>query len=131
MNDVKVYSLSSEGEKNVTAHFKVKEFACNDGSDVVFISDELAQVLEKIREHFGQPVKITSGYRTVSYNKTINPKTADKSMHSWGLAADIKVNGYSPKTVRAYAETLMPDKGGIGLYSTFVHVDVRNGKARW
>ena len=48
-----------------------------------------------------------------------------------GIAADIVVKGVAPEDVAAYAELLMPDKGGIGLYRTFVHIDVRNEKARW
>jgi len=48
-----------------------------------------------------------------------------------GIAADIVVKGVSPNDVAAYAELLMPDKGGIGLYRTFVHIDVRHQKTRW
>ncbi|MBO5366677.1 MAG: peptidase M15, partial [Peptococcaceae bacterium] len=48
-----------------------------------------------------------------------------------GIAADIVVKGVSPSKVAAYADLLMPDKGGIGEYRTFVHVDVRHEKSRW
>lgn len=127
---VNVYSLAADGAKYITPHFRVREFACDDGSDPVFISPELVEILKKIRTHFGQPVTITSGYRTVSHNATI-PNSSKKSQHLFGLAADIKVNGYSPATVAAYAEMLLPNTGGIGIYSTFVHVDVRPNKSRW
>lgn len=128
--DVKVYSLATEGANNITSHFKVREFACSDGSDPVFISTKLVEVLEQIRQHFGQPVTVTSGYRTVSYNTKVSGSSS-KSQHCNGLAADIKVNGYSPATVAAYAETLLPGTGGIGIYSTFAHIDVRKSKSRW
>ena len=36
MYDVKVYSLKAEGSRQITDHFRVYEFACKDGSDVVF-----------------------------------------------------------------------------------------------
>lgn len=127
---VNVYSMATDSAKQISPHFKVREFACEDGSDPVFVSLELVGILEKIRSHFGQPVTITSGYRTVSHNATI-PDSSKKSQHLFGLAADIKVNGYSPATVAAYAETLLPNTGGIGIYSTFVHVDVRPNKSRW
>jgi uncharacterized protein YcbK (DUF882 family) len=52
-------------------------------------------------------------------------------MHLYGKAADIKINGVAPKTVAAYAEKLMPKKGGIGIYKTFTHIDVRPSKSRW
>lgn len=127
---VNVYSLAADGAKQISPHFKVREFACSDGSDPVFVSLELVGILEKIRQHFGQPVTVTSGYRTVSYNAKTDGSSS-KSQHCNGLAADIKVNGYSPATVAAYAETLLPSSGGIGIYSTFVHIDVRAKRSRW
>ena len=72
---------------------------------------------------------ITSGYRTESHNKKVGG--AKKSIHMMGIATDIVVKGVAPEDVAAYAELLMPDKGGIGLYRTFVHIDVRHEKARW
>jgi uncharacterized protein YcbK (DUF882 family) len=47
------------------------------------------------------------------------------------MAADIRVKDTSPEKVAAYAEKLLPNTGGIGVYDTFVHVDVRSTKARW
>ena len=130
MYDVKVYSLAAEGAKQITPHFKVREFACSDGSDAVFVSPTLADILENVRVHYGRPVTITSGYRTVSYNKTVSGSAA-ASQHCNGLAADIKVKGVAPADVADYAETLLPGTGGIGRYSTFTHIDVRADKARW
>lgn len=49
----------------------------------------------------------------------------------WHPTTDIKVAGATPKTVAAYVEKLMPDKGGIGIYNSFTHVDVRETKSRW
>jgi uncharacterized protein YcbK (DUF882 family) len=49
----------------------------------------------------------------------------------FGRAADIKVTGVTPKKVAEYAETLLPNTGGIGIYSNFTHIDVRSKKARW
>ena len=130
MYDVKVYSLAAEGGRQVTPHFKVREFACNDGSDPVFISQALADILENIRVHFGKPVHINSGYRTVSYNATVE-NSSKTSQHCNGLAADIRVEGVSPDRVADYAEQLLGDHGGVGRYKTFTHVDVRANKSRW
>ena len=130
MYDVKVYSLTSEGAKQITPHFKVREFACSDGSDVVFVSTSLVDILEAIRVHFGRPVTITSGYRTVSYNASLK-NSSKKSQHCNGLAADIKVAGVSPAAVADYAEQLLGSHGGVGRYSTFTHIDVRADKSRW
>ena len=130
MYDVKVYSLAAEGSKQITPHFKVREFACSDGSDVVFVAPSLVDILEAIRVHFGRPVTVTSGYRTVSYNAGLK-NSSKKSQHCNGLAADIKVEGHTPKEVYDYACSLLGDHGGVGIYNTFVHVDVRAVKSRF
>ena len=87
------------------------------------------ELLQKIRDHFKAPVTINSAYRNHCYNKKVGG--ASGSMHLYGAAADIRVKGVAPKDVAAYAELLMPNKGGIGIYPTFVHVDVRAVKSRW
>ena len=131
MNGVKVraYSKAKNGNTALTKNFKVREFACNDGSDVIFISMDLVEILQKIRDHFGKPVNINSAYRTPAYNKKVDG--AAYSQHLYGMAADISISGVSPKTVADYAETLLPKTGGIGIYQTFTHVDVRTNKSRW
>ena len=126
---IKAYSKAKDGNKNLSTNFKVKEFACTDGSDPIFIDSDLVNVLQKIRSHFGKSVTITSAYRTPSKNKAVGGTTY--SQHLYGRAADIKVKGIAPKKVAAYAETLLKNKGGIGTYSTFVHINVRSAKARW
>lgn len=126
---IKAYSKAKDGNKQLSANFKVKEFACTDGSDPIFIDTDLVNVLQKIRTYFGKSVTITSAYRTPTRNKAVGGETY--SQHQYGRAADIKVKGIAPKKVAAYAEKLLPNKGGIGTYSTFTHVDVRSAKARW
>ena len=123
------FSKSREGKLKVSSNFKVSEFACNDGSDVIFICPRLVEILQKIRTHFGKPVTINSAYRTPTYNKKVGGATY--SQHQYGTAADIVVKGVAPKDVATYVETLLPDTGGIGIYSTFIHVDVRETKSRW
>lgn len=126
---VKVYSKAKEGNVKLSKNFTVKEFACSDGTDTVFISLTLVNLLQKIRDHFGKAVIINSAYRTEAYNKSIGGATY--SQHKYGLAADIHINGVTPKEIAAYVETLMPSSGGIGIYKSFVHVDVRRVKSRW
>lgn len=129
MATIKAYSKKKDGNKKVSANFRVREFACTDGSDPIFIATELVTVLQKIRSHFGKAVTITSAYRTPTKNKAVGGTTY--SQHLYGMAADIKVKGVSPKKVAAYAETLLSKSGGIGIYSTFTHIDVRSSKSRW
>ena len=126
---IKAYSKAKDGKKKLSTNFKVKEFACTDGSDPIFIDSDLVNVLQKIRSHFGKSVTITSAYRTPGKNKAVGGQAY--SQHLYGRAADIKVKGVAPKKVAQYAETLLKNKGGIGTYSTFTHIDVRATKARW
>ena len=126
---VKAYSRAKDGLTKLSDHFTVREFACSDGSDAVFVSPELVTVLEKIRVHFGKPVHINSAYRTPAKNKAVGG--AAQSQHMYGLAADIHIDGLTPKEIAAYAEKLLPGTGGIGIYKSFCHVDVRKVKSRW
>lgn len=125
---IRAYSLVKQGSVAVSKNFKVKEFKCNDGSDVIFIADELVAVLQKIRDHFGKAVTINSAYRTPAYNKKIGGATY--SQHLYGTAADIVVSGVKPADVYAYADSILPT-GGVGKYPTFTHVDVRGTKSRF
>lgn len=126
---LKAYSVAKDGANYISKNFRVREFGCQDGSDVVFIESDLVDVLQKVRDHFGKAVTITSAFRTASHNKKVGGATY--SQHLYGKAADIKVSGVTPSVVADFAETLMPGTGGIGRYSTFTHVDVRKVKARW
>ena len=126
---VKVYSRAKDGLTALSPHFKVREFACSDGTDTVFVSPALVEVLEKVRAHFGKPVTINSGYRTEAKNKSVGG--AAYSQHKYGLAADIHIDGVTPKQIASYVETLLPNTGGIGIYKTFTHIDVRKVKSRW
>lgn len=128
-NIICAYSKKKDGNKKLSENFKVKEFACSDGSDPIFVAPELVEILQKIRTHFGKAITINSAYRTPGKNKKVGGATY--SQHLYGTAADIKVSGVKPNVVAAYAETLLPDRGGIGIYSNFTHIDIRDTKSRW
>ena len=136
---IKEYSLHKDGAKRLSPAFRVRELRCRDGTDAVLIDEELVIVLQCIREHFGKPVHITSGYRTAEHNAAVGGSKS--SQHLLGRAADFYVEGVDVATVAAYAETLLPGRGGIGRYpkdakhptrkTGWVHIDTRAGKSRW
>lgn len=126
---IRQYSVSKDGSTQLSSNFKVKEFRCKDGADMVLVADKLVEVLQAIRDHYGKAVVINSAYRTQSHNAAVGGSS--KSQHMAGTAADIQISGVSPLEVARYAERLMPDTGGIGLYQTFTHVDVRAKRTRW
>ncbi|WP_290771034.1 D-Ala-D-Ala carboxypeptidase family metallohydrolase [Anaerofustis sp.] len=126
--NVKIYSKSKDGNKSVPGapHFKIREFACHDGTDKIYIDIDHAKKLEKIRLHFNKSIHINSGYRTVSYNKKIGG--ASESYHTKGRAFDIFIQGINVKTIAKYAESI--GIKGIGCYpnANFVHIDSRGNK---
>ena len=133
---IRQYSFAKNGDRRLAPDFKVRELRCRDGSDTVMVDETLTVVLQCIREHFGKPVTITSGYRTAVHNAAVGG--AKSSQHLLGRAADIRVQGVSVEDVAAYAESLMPDWGGVGRYPVkagratgWVHVDTRANKSRW
>lgn len=136
------FSMAEDADKAVSTHFKVREFACRDGSDKVLISENLVKGLEILRDRLNTKyqgevyIQITSGYRTYQHNRRIGG--ARQSLHLSGLAADIKafhihpVSGKEqvpPNIVRQIADEI--NFGGVGKYSTFTHVDVYGSKRRW
>ena len=110
-------------------YFKPQEFVCKCGCGEAEVAENLLRELDKIREHFGVPVSITSGRRCKKHNAKVGGAT--NSQHVLGTAADIVVKGVSPDKVYKYLSTTYPDRYGIGLYKSFTHFDVRPQKARW
>lgn len=116
------------------SYFNSTEFDCHGNGCCTStpINTKLVEYLNKIREHFGRPITITSGYRCPIHNKNVGGATG--SRHSKGDAADIVVQGIAPRTVAQYAESI--GILGIGLYETkndgyFVHIDTRDYKSFW
>jgi len=126
---VKEYSMSRDGNLQLAPNFRVREFRSRCGADEVLIDSRLVERLQKIRDHFGKPVNITSAYRSPAHNTAVGG--ARNSQHVLGTAADITISGVTPMEICQFAEWLMPTSGGIGLYNGFAHVDVRANRARW
>lgn len=120
-------AYSKEDNVRVSEHFKANEFACKDGTDNILIDSQLIETLEKIRNHFGAPITINSGFRTVKHNRNVGGAKA--SYHCKGMAADIEVKGHSSQEVAKYADKIM-EQGGVIRYTNFTHVDVREKKYR-
>jgi uncharacterized protein YcbK (DUF882 family) len=120
----------------LTTNFNLSEFNKHNFTitDTIFQNIfELAKNLQVLRDEVKKPIKITSGYRNAEFNAKI--KGAIKSRHITGEAADFKIAGMTPKQVAAVIEKLIAagkmEDGGLGIYSTWIHYDHRNVKARW
>ena len=121
----------------LSEHFDSTEFNCRCcGVGGYAMNPQLISGLEILRERMGHPVKIISGFRCWRHNQQgSNPKL--KSRHLSGEAADVRIpQGKSPEWLEHIAESIDTfRRGGIGIYSHFVHVDVRwvseMSMARW
>ena len=122
----------------LTKNFTRQEFDCKDGTIVpaeyLLNLKELAENLQSLRDYLEVSVMVTgSGYRSPKHNAKV--KGAKFSQHLTASAADINAEGYEPKQLAEVIELLIlkgkMKQGGIGVYSNFVHYDIRGTKARW
>ena len=121
----------------MTKNFKLKEFECKGGCDMPLEVYEniikLAGQLQFLRDYTGRPITINSAYRCPEHNAKVGGSKT--SQHLLGKAADITIQSLKPAEVYALIEDLIDMghmlQGGLGLYDTFVHIDIRKTKARW
>ena len=121
----------------LTNNFYKSEFDSKDGaempSEVLQNIRQLAEQLQVLRDYCGMPIKINSGYRSLSHNRSIGSK--DTSQHVKGTAADIVIQGFAPKDTYTLIEYLIGKgimkQGGLGKYNSFTHYDIRKKRARW
>lgn len=112
----------------ISEHFSRDEFACQCLCGFDSVDVELLNVLEELRNHFGKPIRITSGNRCRTHNNEIGG--AISSQHTKGLAADIQVRDTSSVEVYEYLDSKYPNKYGLGKYNFWTHIDVKPGPAR-
>jgi uncharacterized protein YcbK (DUF882 family) len=127
----------------LSKHFTVEEFDCHDGTKVMRRDykglEYLCRVyLEPLRKKYGS-VHINSGFRTKRYNASIGG--ASNSMHVYTIhdgndqAADIVCARGTPRqwhrTLNRLRRRKRNGRGGLGLYPSFVHVDIRDYPANW
>ncbi len=87
------------------------------------VSVKLVEILDAVEDRFGKRgLTVLSGYRTPKLNSRV-PGAARRSLHMLGWAADIRIAGYSPAKVAAYARGI--GAGGVGYYPDigFAHLD--------
>ena len=111
----------------LTPNFQISEFACNDGTIFILIDKRMAELLQELRDVVNCPVLIISAYRNPEYNRRVNG--SPNSQHLLGKAVDIQVEGYSPEDIAHIGRSV--GFTGIGIYTTFTHLDVRDEPAEW
>ena len=95
--------------------------------------DRTVRAVNAIHRAYTPGVRIVSGYRSHAYNTAVHG--ALRSQHLQGLAVDMApidgdVSGLSQVVLELIQSGALTE-GGIGLYRTFIHYDLRGVKARW
>lgn len=129
-NQVPNYCKLKSHKNPSTKNFTLSEFSSKDAKLPPKIIHgniyDLMKNLQVLRDETGKAVKINSAYRTPEHNAAVGGATS--SLHMCGMAADIRVQGMTPKQVETTIKKLIADgimhAGGIKAYSTFVHYDV-------
>jgi len=121
----------------LTDNFYLQEFNCKDGTEIplelIDNVQELACNLQVLREYLGESIFINSAYRHKKYNESIGGSS--RSQHLLAKASDVRLSSYNPIDVYNAIEILIlrgdMKEGGLGLYNSFVHYDIRGTRARW
>lgn len=126
----KIVKLKKGENVSLTENFSSSEMDCkctNASCKTTLIDLKHMEILQAMRNVFG-PLKITSGFRCKEHNKAVGG--SKNSQHLLGVATDIKVTTKLPQEAFAMlADNLF---NAVGRYSTFTHVDSREGKkASW
>lgn len=130
----------------LSPNFNIREFACHDGTGYIeglikckglsrdqawSRAKENAKRLEKVRKEEKQPIRLTSVYRTDSYNARIGG--ASNSAHTRGFANDIPPGKHSLSHHKSVMRNCF--ESGIGYYPqlNFVHgdFDPTLGRREW
>lgn len=128
---IKIYSKKLDGERKLADSFYVREFACHDGSDTIYLDTALIDYLQRIRNWAGYPLIISSGYRTPTYNASIGG--ARSSYHTKGRAADIYVKDRKKSIyeIARFAQAIGIKGIEENKDSNYIHVDTRPNKYYW
>ena len=96
------------------------------------IALELCKFMEKVRSHFGgKPIVITSGHRPEPINSQVGGASNSEHLYKPGCGAvDFYISGADTRAVQDYCDREWPYSVGYGAYKGFVHLGIRDGRAR-
>lgn len=125
----------------MSKYFTLDEMRCHDEARTPYpaewVGDRLTALfatLDEIREAWGGPLIVVSGYRTAAYNAELAAKSsgvAKDSQHIQGRAADVRpvdrerVPELHALVLKLHGEHRLPRLAALGLYPGWIHVDVR------
>ena len=128
---VKVYEKGVSTQ--LSEEFESTDFDCAcqlQDCTQTFVDENLVRGLEEMITIF-PIITITSGFRCKAHNAA-TPGSSPNSQHCLGKAADIKSPFGTPHHLLLVAARIdVFANGGLGLYRSWLHCDVRGHTARW
>ena len=103
-------------------YFKKAEFRCKCGCGADKMEETLIRVADRVREHFGKPVTVSSGRRCSTHNARVGG--VSNSRHLSGKAMDFCVSGKSAAQVLEYVQKQPEIRYAYAIDSGYVHMDV-------
>lgn len=114
----------------LTENFNLQEFECTGHNHRhVMIDEGLVEKLQQLRDRLGKPLKINSAYRCPQRNQQVGG--AENSQHLKGKAVDVNIMNLDCDIDEIKRMAIEIGFTGIGLYNSFIHLDVRLIPARW
>lgn len=109
-------------------HFEPREFNCPCcGENKMNV--EFLLTIDELREEFGAPLHINSGYRCPKHNAEVGGVSS--SQHLQGKACDLSTVNMTAEQRHALMLLIKKKFKGIGVGKTFTHVDIREKPAFW
>lgn len=127
-------------DDRISKSFKYSEFTKSDTAKRLHLNNAITDwevrdnikalvenVLQPLRDAWGGPIFINSGYRSPEVNKAVGG--VETSQHTKGMAADCGCT--DPYALAKLAKRMRLDYDQMGVYASFVHFSYRrDGKNR-
>lgn len=110
-------------EFQITENFSLREFQCP-CCHTVMLHPKLAASLQKLREAWGRPLTVTSGYRCARHNAEVGG--VPNSRHMRGIAADVAVPRAEQEKFRTLARAAGFSKILPYPSRNFVHLEIND-----
>ena len=114
-------------------NFRINEFVCRCGCEMPAearqnIEALVAEVLDSVRDEYGKPIYVNSGYRCEKHNAAVGG--VPRSQHMVGEAADIslRLTAYGLQDELMKLAKLIVQQGCFDqliIYPTFLHVSYK------
>lgn len=126
----------------ISRHFSYREFEDSDVAEYHNIRNVISTfevrdsvkalvltVLQPLRDAIGLPIHINSGYRCPALNRLVGGVST--SQHLLGEAADVRIQGVSPRQIAIRVRDLGLPFDQMILYPSFLHISHKlNGEQR-